>query len=760
MKSSAGKNRGMEFLRKNNVLFILILLLFGIAGIEAYISSGTQQSPIRINEVCSNNFSIIADSEGVYFDYIELYNASEQEMSLEGFFLSDNRKDLQAKDLSGLTIGSKGFLLIAAVGENEDNGIDRAGFCLSSEGEVLYLSNEDGKIVDIVRVPGLRYDQVYARTEDGGKQWKIMSATPMGKNEEGSEAYGLPGRYFSAPEFSVEGGFYESEFSVLIMLDPEIERRIRWKYPGDLYYTLDGGIPTRESAVYEEAGIPVGKGITVLRARYIDENGLAGDIASVTYFVGEGMPQGDYIVSVIVDEDDLYDEEKGICAEGKAYLEWAAAGGTGNAPEKNYEKKGNKWEREANVELFIPEGKVNQKAGIRVQGAGSRGDTKKRFTLVSRKIYSGEYYFPVSLYGDKKLHSFYFRTGFANAVYPELVRDREVATQESIPASVYINGMFYYDTYLTEKFSKDYFAQTYNVDKDNVIVMSDGEFDERESDRAFFDELIVALGKDLSQEAAYRLVEEKMDIQSYIDFLCIQIYIGNTDIGDNKNIRMWRTREVENTVYGDGRWRWVLYDLDDCDIDEQNMVFYEIDDMAKMDTFTVTRRYVGNSYHESYMFAQLKKNEEFCMRFVNSFMDMANENFSDKNVEKVFEKYGGAETYRNGFFLRRRQYIVPYLAEEFDLQGTTETLEIQMDTKNEGGYVEVNTIKPDLSSGAWQGEYFTDYPVTLTAVCEEGYRFAGWEGDIKDTSKTIEITLPAGGISIVPVFEKITEKAD
>lgn len=756
----AGNKKGTEFLRKNMILIVLMLLLLGIAGIEVYINNGAKQSPIRINEVCSNNFSIIADSEGIYFDYIELYNASEQEMSLEGFFLSDNRKNLQIKDLSGLTIGPKSFLLIAAVGEMENNSIDRAGFCLSDEGEVLYLSNKDGKIVDMAKVPRLRYDQVYARVEDGGKQWQVMSATPMGKNEEGSAVYDLPARYFSAPEFSVEGGFYESGFSVFVTLDPKIEKRIRWKYPGDLYYTLDGKTPTRDSAVYEETGIPVDKGITVLRARYIDENGLAGDIASVTYFVGEGMPQEDYIISVIVDEDDLYDEEKGICAAGKEYLEWEAAGSAGDAPEKNYEKTGNKWEREANVELFVPEGRVNQKAGIKVQGGGSRRQAKKRFTLVSRRIYSGEYYFPVSLYGDKKLHSFYFRDGFANAVYPELVRDRAVATQEAIPASVYINGAFYYDTYLTEKFSKDYFAQTYDVSKDNVIVMSDGEFDERESDRVYFDELIVALNGDLSQEAAYRLVEEKMDIQSYIDFLCIQIYVGNTDVGDIKNVRMWRTRDPENAAYGDGRWRFVLYDLDDCDIDDQNMIFYEIDDMAKMDTFTVTRRYAGNSYHESYMFAQLQRNEEFCMRFVNSFMDLVNENFSTENVEKVFAEYGGAETYRDGFFLKRKQYIVPYLAKEFDLQGTLETLEIQMDTENEGGYVKVNTIRPDLSSGFWQGEYFTDYPVTLTAVCEEGYQFAGWEGDMKDMSKTIEITLPTGGIRIRPVFEKIPKKAD
>lgn len=743
-----------EALQKYGILYILTFIIVAIAGIGWYENKEVTKCPIRINEVCSNNFSIISDeAEDRYFDYIELYNKSEQDIALDGFFLSDNRDELQMKELSGLVIGGKSFLLIAATGE--DNGIDRATFCLNSKGDVVYLSNADKKLVDMVKMPKLRYDQVYARAEDGDGNWQVMSATPMKTNRDGESIQNLPERYMLPPEFSVKGGFYEEEFKVSIVLNSKIKRQIWWNYPGNLYYTLDGSIPTKASFMYKEDGIVVGKGVTAIRARYIDENGLAGDIASVTYFVGqEEMSKADYVVSIMADKEDLYGEENGICAEGREYQEWVLAGSVGDAPKTNFEQKGNVWEREANVEIFMPNGTVNRAAGIKVQGGASRGGEKKRFTLVSREIYSGEYYFPISLFGGKKLHGFYFRQGFANAVYPKLVTDRAVATQEAVPASIYLNGAFYYNAYLTEKFNKDYFAQTYGVTTENVIIISDGELNERESDRKYFDELLIALDKDLSRNEAYWSVQEKMDIQSYIDFLCIQIYIGNLDIGDVKNIRMWRTRKVENTEYGDGKWRWVLYDLDDCDGDAFNLEFYGLDDMAKMNTFTIRRRYSGNSYHDSYMYMQLRKNKTFCRQFVSSFMDMVNENFSEKNVEKIFSEYGGAAEHRNGFFLKRKQYMIPYLAAEFDLQGTLEMLEIQMDSED-GGCVEVNTIKPDLSSGVWRGEYFTDYPVALRAVCKEGYQFVRWEGDIADVSETIEIMLPVGGISVKPIFKKI-----
>ena len=66
----------------------------------------------------------------------------------------------------------------------------------------------------------------------------------------------------------------------------------------------------------------------------------------------------------------------------------------------------------------------------------------------------------------------------------------------------------------------------------------------------------------------------------------------------------------------------------------------------------------------------------------------------------------------------------------------------------------VNTSSIDLSGGSWDGSYFTDYPITVTALANDGYEFLGWKGDADSTDSTI--TLPVdGGIMLEPLFAKI-----
>ena len=54
----------------------------------------TDNTGVRFNEVCSRNFSSICSSEdGEYYDYVELYNPTEYDISLEGYALSRGVND-------------------------------------------------------------------------------------------------------------------------------------------------------------------------------------------------------------------------------------------------------------------------------------------------------------------------------------------------------------------------------------------------------------------------------------------------------------------------------------------------------------------------------------------------------------------------------------------------------------------------------------------------------------------------------------------
>ena len=69
----------------------------------------------------------------------------------------------------------------------------------------------------------------------------------------------------------------------------------------------------------------------------------------------------------------------------------------------------------------------------------------------------------------------------------------------------------------------------------------------------------------------------------------------------------------------------------------------------------------------------------------------------------------------------------------------------------------INTTIPDLSEGSWTGKYYTDYPVTVTAVPADGYEFVGWSGSVTSNSDTIEAEVVEGGITLEAIFGKIAD---
>ena len=53
------------------------------------------------------------------------------------------------------------------------------------------------------------------------------------------------------------------------------------------------------------------------------------------------------------------------------------------------------------------------------------------------------------------------------------------------------------------------------------------------------------------------------------------------------------------------------------------------------------------------------------------------------------------------------------------------------------GSVELNSLQ--LTSASWQGDYFDNVPVSLTAVANEGYVFLRWQGDINNANNSVEL---------------------
>ena len=728
----------------------------------------TTEQVIFINEVRSWDTSAIR--EGYYgSDYIELYNASNEDISLNGWYISDDSADLKKCRLYDVTVAAKGFVLLYA-NEKNNSGVS-LNFKLNPAGERIYLSDEQGNLVDSVYVPKQDFGTVYARATDGAKTWSVKEETTDFSN---NDAKVLPVKKLEGPAFSHVSGFYEEPF-VLELTAGKNEK---------IYYTLDGSKPTKDSAIYED-GIyieniseqpnvcgmaqkvvtdwqdympnpgPVDKAV-IVRAVAMDDKNQKSETVTHTYFVNEEQYKEINVLSIAADYEDLFGA-KGIFATGEEYDAAYLSGEMTESITPNFLMSGRKWEVPGNVQ-FLENGNemLNQEAGIRTQGASTRFAPKKRMSLFAREEYSGSQYFEGLTFDEKKNHSFSLNSSIANIALPELVKDRNVSVQDAKETVAFLNGEYWYHTYMLEKYNKYYLEEHYGVNKENVIIIKNEEISEG-PDNAYdiYGEMLgYVANTDMSVPENYEKLEQMADMQSYIDYICANVYLNNMDVSETKNYLLWRTIASEGTEKGDGRWRWMIYDTD-C-LEWMDRTNYGVLEKAEVNSFAKTMEFTGVAFNEFLLYSAAKSSPEFCRQFVLSFMDMANVNFSMENVEKTFAKWNSSPEIYGEFFRDRFDCIVPYMAEEFKLSGTLEDVILKVNDV-EGGAIKLNTTKPDLSKGSWSGKYYTDYPVTVTAVPAEGYEFAGWSGSVNSDCATIEAEVAAGGITLEAMFERTVD---
>lgn len=579
----------------------------------------------------------------------------------------------------------------------------------------------------------------------------------------------------SAPALSAESGFYEESFELTITAQKGV----------NIYYTLDGSIPALDSVLYEEPiVISAGGGrenpttyvpnttadwgydggeshpnvATVLRAAAIDDSGLSSEIVTATYFVGETEFEENTIISIVADPDDLFGDN-GIYVTGEEYDSWYLGGHEGPAPIPNFLKHGRDWERPAVIEFFQDtESFLQQAVGIRIQGASARDENNKRFSVYARKEYSGSSWFGVPLFGGIRSHAIVLRSGFMNGYIQHLVQDRDVASAESGEVVVYLNGALWYITIAQDKYTEKYFQEHYGVKDDNVVIVKGAwavskDAEEQALYQAMYDFLDT---HDMSRDESYDQLNQIMDIQSYIDYSCVNVYFANLDYSEYKNTICWRAKRQTDGEYGDGRWRWALYDLD---LENLNYGFK----MEDINTFTLDTHYAGSAFNTRPMYVALKQNAVFCRQFVISFMDMVNTVFTAENAAAAMDSWtitlpwwGMRDDWVETFFPARTKAITGYLAEEFELTGIQEKVTLSV-SDEEAGYIILNTITPELADGSWSGSYFTDYPITVTAVANSGHQFIGWQSceiDLEQPHlKTMTVEIPEGGLTLAAVFE-------
>ena len=129
-----------------------------------------------INEFMASNENTIADENGNYGDWIELYNGSETEIWLGDKFLTDNLDSPSKWQMPDFSLNSGGFVLFWADGSPED-GEFHTNFKLSKDGEEIGIFTENSTAIDEIVYGAQSTDISYGRDKDGSIDW-VLFETP------------------------------------------------------------------------------------------------------------------------------------------------------------------------------------------------------------------------------------------------------------------------------------------------------------------------------------------------------------------------------------------------------------------------------------------------------------------------------------------------------------------------------------------------------------------------------------------------------
>jgi len=131
---------------------------------------------VVINELMASNATTIADQDGEFEDWVELYNNTSTGINLNGYYLTDDANDLMKYQFPNVTIDGNGYIIIWLDNDSLQQGL-HADFKLSASGEELLLVNANLQVVDKVVFGAQTTDVSYARFPNGTGEFLAKEPT-------------------------------------------------------------------------------------------------------------------------------------------------------------------------------------------------------------------------------------------------------------------------------------------------------------------------------------------------------------------------------------------------------------------------------------------------------------------------------------------------------------------------------------------------------------------------------------------------------
>lgn len=596
-----------------------------------------------INELVSDNTLGTVDEDGEASDWVELYNASGEAVDVGGMGLSDEEGNEFKWVFPSREIEAWGYLVVFASGKDRiDGGELHANFSVGSEGEKLWLVGSEGEIVDEVDEVELCDDKSYGRLPDGGV-WNMLETPSFGNTNNLNDIVSS----------SYDGGYYNENIVVELLSE----------MGDDIYYTLNGSIPTTMSNQYSEGILmydrdsdpnklceiptsPIDESLdypawsmpsglidkaNILRFCAYREGVMTSAVETRTFFVDENifskytMP----VLSIVVEKDDFFSDGTGIYVPGELYDSedpfWTG----------NYFQRGELWERDVHLEYFEMDGTLGfaQNAGVRIHGGITRSAAQKTLKFYARSEYNKRFFeyplIPQKEFTEYKrflLSSSMGEKGDAvlkDVVAGEITRGFSFETQGSQEVIVFINGEYWGIQMIRDRIDKYYAGYEGGLNEDSVDLISGIGWKAAfaGSSDGYFELIQFIEDNDLAEEENYQFVISEIDIQDYIDYTVTEMFLANYDWPGN-NVKIWRPSD------GSGKWRWIFFDLGWA---YNGTDFNMFQHCTNVDEDVVW----PNSRESTFLFRNLIKNQNFVESFTNRYAQILSEDFNRSNLLNI-----------------------------------------------------------------------------------------------------------------------------
>ncbi len=549
-------------------------------GAAAYRKTQVPTGELMISEVMPANNRYLQQSDGKYYDWVEITNISSQSINLSGYTLSDDPDKPAAFSLPDKTLAPGEATLIICSGEPSLNGrYTHASFTLSYDECWVYLSDKEGKLVDYLRVFDVPYQASAGKIAGQGGTYYFTKPTPGTQNGTGVASIS------HTPAVSLAGGIYNDVQSLTVELTGN----------GEIHYTLDGSQPTMEDPVYTKP-LTLTK-TTVIRAVSCEKGRLPSDVLTASYIINEHhtMP----VISISAEDSALFGA---------------------NGIYTNYT-----WNQEipCNFTYLEPERQISVDCGLKLYGHTALQMPKKNFKVNFRGVYGADVLsFPIfGEDGPEIFDSLCIRAGQDNTraiirdeVFASLAQQMgdHVLVQKSKYCIVYVNGEYFGIFALKEAWNETYYSQNKGVSAESVEIV--------QAPVAYGSEIFqlrsFCIQNDLSIQENYDYVASKLDIESIIDWMIIQGYTANGDT--QQNLRYIRSSENGN------RWQMAFYDLD--------WAFIEHAPFSNMFE-------PGQPWQHKGITINLLENKGFRQQFIQRCSEMFHTVLSDENVIAEIDKF-------------------------------------------------------------------------------------------------------------------------